>query len=220
MAGIEPASGRLTGVCPYQHRPHRIEISQDGGIRTRALRFPKPAEFQLSYILRFLHKKRPAGVEPALPPWQGSRLPLHHGRVVWSNCQRTRAMGGTRTHVPADQPSVGARSAESSPLDHPCISSVGSEGLEPSPTWLRARHAAASTLIPLFHLGSQISNLNFQICDHGVEGSRTLAWPLKRRLRCRYATTPKFGSGRAFQAKRVNRGRHGRAPRFQDRKSS
>lgn len=26
--------------------------------------------------------ERPAGVEPALPPWQGSRLPLHHGRVV------------------------------------------------------------------------------------------------------------------------------------------
>ena len=24
-------------------------------------------------------QKRPAGVEPALPPWQGGRLPLHHG---------------------------------------------------------------------------------------------------------------------------------------------
>jgi hypothetical protein len=24
--------------------------------------------------------ERPAGVEPALPPWRGSRLPLHHGR--------------------------------------------------------------------------------------------------------------------------------------------
>ncbi len=24
--------------------------------------------------------KRPVGVEPTLPPWQGSRLPLHHGR--------------------------------------------------------------------------------------------------------------------------------------------
>src|SRR5262245_55992872 len=23
--------------------------------------------------------EHPAGVEPALPPWQGSRLPLHHG---------------------------------------------------------------------------------------------------------------------------------------------
>jgi hypothetical protein len=26
----------------------------------------------------------------------------------------------------------------------------GPEGLEPSPTWLRARHAAANTLIPVF----------------------------------------------------------------------
>ena len=25
--------------------------------------------------------KCPAGVEPALPPWQGSRLPLHHGHI-------------------------------------------------------------------------------------------------------------------------------------------
>ncbi len=25
--------------------------------------------------------KRPAGFEPARPPWQDSRLPLHHGRV-------------------------------------------------------------------------------------------------------------------------------------------
>ena len=30
------------------------------------------------------------------------------------------------------------------------VSSVGPEGLEPSPTWLRARHAATSTLIPHF----------------------------------------------------------------------
>ena len=26
--------------------------------------------------------KRPVGVEPTLPPWQGSRLPLHHGRKM------------------------------------------------------------------------------------------------------------------------------------------
>ena len=33
-------------------------------------------------------KKRPVGVEPTLPPWQGSRLPLHHGRKIASqpNC--------------------------------------------------------------------------------------------------------------------------------------
>jgi hypothetical protein len=33
--------------------------------------------------------KCPAGVEPALPPWQGDRLPLHHGHILpTTNCQR------------------------------------------------------------------------------------------------------------------------------------
>lgn len=27
-------------------------------------------------------KERPVGIEPTLPPWQGSRLPLHHGRLL------------------------------------------------------------------------------------------------------------------------------------------
>ena len=31
-------------------------------------------------IVSHTPKERPAGVEPALPPWRGSRLPLHHGR--------------------------------------------------------------------------------------------------------------------------------------------
>ena len=38
--------------------------------------------------------------------------------------------------------------AVSLPLDDQCLSSVGSEGLEPSPGGLRVRCAAASTLIP------------------------------------------------------------------------
>jgi hypothetical protein len=33
---------------------------------------------KLSHILI---TERPVGVEPTLPPWQGSRLPLHHGRI-------------------------------------------------------------------------------------------------------------------------------------------
>jgi hypothetical protein len=42
------------------------------------------------------------------------------------------------------------------PLDEQClllVSSVGSEGLEPSPPWLRATYAAANTLIPLVAIG-------------------------------------------------------------------
>jgi hypothetical protein len=90
--------------------------------------------------------KRPAGVEPALPPWQGSRLPLHHGRdLEMLNCQRTKSTG------PESNRRCRVTSAESLPLNDQCLPiSVGPEGLEPSPTWLRARHAAASTLIPFF----------------------------------------------------------------------
>jgi hypothetical protein len=44
----------------------------------------------------------PAGFEPALPPWQGGRLPLHHGHCSPKpNGQGNRAPGGTRTHVAA-----------------------------------------------------------------------------------------------------------------------
>jgi hypothetical protein len=47
-------------VCPRIPRMSHALISADA----------RPAE------------ERPAGVEPALPPWQGSRLPLHHGREL------------------------------------------------------------------------------------------------------------------------------------------
>ena len=77
MAGIEPAPGRLTAAYPYQHGSHR-NLSQDGRIRTGDLVRPKHAEYQA--FLRPVLRERPAGVEPALPPWQGGRLPLHHGR--------------------------------------------------------------------------------------------------------------------------------------------
>jgi hypothetical protein len=89
-AGIEPASPRLTAECSYQHEPHRI--------RTGALLVPNQADCQA-----FPHPgpKCPAGVEPAHPPWQGGRLPLHHGHEEPTpDCQR-RAPGGTRTHVAA-----------------------------------------------------------------------------------------------------------------------
>ena len=38
-AGIEPATGRLTGACLYQHRPHRNESGwQDLNLRSHAPR--------------------------------------------------------------------------------------------------------------------------------------------------------------------------------------
>ena len=80
-AGIEPAKWRLTGARLYQHRLHRNRMTNN--------QFPNDQRKQLQNVRliigawSFSHSqlKRPVGVEPTLPPWQGSRLPLHHGRI-------------------------------------------------------------------------------------------------------------------------------------------
>ena len=165
-AGIEPAKGRLTGACLYQHRPHRNEvrvagfepaISSSPSLRDARLRYTLARSARADSNRRsrapeargfpgyptHRNEKRPAGIEPALPPWQGSRLPLHHGRIEsLVELSKIRAPGGTRTHVAVLRVRGPRRWTTSA------FHSVGSEGLEPSPTWLRARHAAASTLIP------------------------------------------------------------------------
>jgi hypothetical protein len=90
--------------------------------------------------------KCPAGVEPALPPWQGGRLPLHHGHTSPSpDCQRNRESTGWDSN-----PRRRITGAVSSPLDDRCTRTirVGPEGLEPSPARLRAGCAAANTWVP------------------------------------------------------------------------
>ena len=79
-AGIEPASGRLTAAYPYQHGFHRKWKStvRTAGFEPAVSCARSTRISRLSYVLFW---KRPAGVEPALPPWQGDRLPLHHGRA-------------------------------------------------------------------------------------------------------------------------------------------
>ena len=42
---------------------------------------------RLSHVLK---QERPAGIEPTLPPWQGSRLPLHHGRLCHNQIVKQR----------------------------------------------------------------------------------------------------------------------------------
>lgn len=88
------------------------------------------------------------------------------------------------------------------------ITSVGPDGLEPSPAWLRARYAAANTLIPCilsFQLARKESNLRpgpykrpaltTELRASGAEGTRTLACRIKSPVCCRYTTTPRHGSG-------------------------
>ena len=99
--------------------------------------------------------KRSTGVEPAQASQNYSALAKRQATATsWArindrpNCQIAfRAPGRTRTGVSADQPAVGARGAESSPLNDQCNYQIGPEGLEPSPRRLRAGDAAANTLI-------------------------------------------------------------------------
>lgn len=57
------------------------------GTRTRDINLGKVALYQLSYYCRGWlrterspHPERLAGIEPALPPWQGGVLPLNYSR--------------------------------------------------------------------------------------------------------------------------------------------
>ena len=119
------------------------------------------------------------GVEPTHPPWQGSRLPLHHGRLIGCRVVKDRerrdvprAPGGNRTLVTAlrvrclaagppvlircGQPiaSLSLNGCPKPKLDVDKSAEVGPEGLEPSPAWVRTRDAAANTSIPFVCLQS------------------------------------------------------------------
>lgn len=151
----------------------------------------------------------PAGVEPARSPWQGERLPLHHGHTRPSpDCQRDESTGW------ASNPRSRLTRAESCPLDHQCgtCQRMGPEGLEPSPAWLRARCAAANTLVPehatsqpgrsrtsVVRLSAECSPLELRavLSVHAIPlprdragGTRTPTPRLKRPMCSRYTTTP------------------------------
>ena len=152
-AGIEPASKRLTVALPYQHRTHRIIQSGWLDLNQRSRAPEARALFQLEKGARLSHvlnQERPAGVEPALPPWQGSRLPLHHGRLSYIELSKnTRAPDPPAGRCPDSNPRPRITSAESLPLDNQCLlPPVGSLGLEPRPARLRAGDAATNTSIP------------------------------------------------------------------------
>lgn len=105
-AGIEPATGRLTAAFPYQHRTHH-KI-----------------------------KERPVGVEPTHPPWQGSRLPLHHGRK--NNRQIKEHRAGVEPTSPYYEYGVFAARP---PVQ---IRKVRLAGFEPAPDGLKVRYAAVT----------------------------------------------------------------------------
>ena len=196
-AGIEPAVFSLTG--------RRLTVW------LRRNRMIKAPDHGLAAV---------PGVEPGtiaamvLPPWQGDQLASGQSvpgcRYIMGasgelNCQRTKSTGPE-----SNRRYRMTNAARRCPVRSPCrwttsacqrvavFVVLGPEGLEPSPTWLRARHAATSTLIPFSYRFVSRAKLARRESDSrpvsykdtapttelrasGVEGSRTLTFPLKRR---------------------------------------
>ena len=106
-------------------QPH---ASGPGGNRTR--------KFQSKSLVLYLRAlfvgscrwarspERPAGVEPALPPWQGGRLPLHHGRAErGAGLSKIKSTRPRCAWCPDSNPRCRVTGSVSSPLDDQCISS-------------------------------------------------------------------------------------------------
>ena len=94
QTGFEPVTSTLTEWRALQAAPQGRKSTFDlsrapGGNRTHTSAIPR-RQAPVTTRGRCHRPERPVGVEPTLPPWQGSRLPLHHGRVV----TRSRAPGG------------------------------------------------------------------------------------------------------------------------------
>ena len=143
-AGIEPASGRLTVAFPYQHRTHRIvSFSQDGRIRTGDLVLPRHAESQ---TFPRPESRAPSGSRTRTSAMARQQATATSWALGWKpNCQRPKYDQSTGRD---SNPRRRITGAVSLPLDDQCVGSVGPAGLEPAPAWLRARDAAANTLVP------------------------------------------------------------------------
>ena len=86
------------------------------------------------------HSECPAGVEPALPPWQGGRLPLHHGHD-----RRRRIVKEAESTGWDSNPRRRITGAVSSPLDDQCRIPSGTRGARTLTCPVKSRYAAANT---------------------------------------------------------------------------
>ncbi len=106
---------------PQSHQSGRRDLNPRSRAPATTAARRCPAEYQA--FLRPVHQERPAGVEPALPPRQGGRLPLHHGRKQGvPDCQRSKSTGRD------SNPRRRITGAVSLPLDDQCVSSSGTRG--------------------------------------------------------------------------------------------
>ncbi len=177
-------SARAFGSGPGGTRTHSIPRSEQGwstGIAYRASVVCHPGK----------EPECPAGVEPACSAWEAdawaARPRAQCQGAEGEGVEPSRACGlgplATGCHRQLACPSVravwmagfepalsGFRSRRIEPaILHP-EPSVGPEGLEPSPPWVRARHAAANTWIPCLVVSLPANKKGQGSCD---------AWPAR-----------------------------------------
>jgi hypothetical protein len=123
LTGWVPLAGLPTGAENTVWRAN-CDTGQFTPVRTAGFEpaiscFRSRRNSRLSHVLI---PERPAGVEPGtirrmvLPPWQGGRLPLHHGRLVGHQVVKDHQSTGRDSN-----PRRRITKAVSSPLDHRCL---------------------------------------------------------------------------------------------------
>lgn len=102
--GLEPTTGSTRACFRGRfliqsdgfHRPSSCGDRNRTCVMTINSRLPVPARTPPHRDQLRKKYKHPAGVEPALPPWQGGTRPLHHGCARWPH-ESCRTLMGHRT---------------------------------------------------------------------------------------------------------------------------
>ena len=139
--------------------------------------------------------ERPAGVEPAHPPWQGDRLAATSWALAL--CAELSKIESTGWE---SNPRPRVTRAVSSPLDDQCLS-VGPVGIEPTSSGLRDRCITLSATVPISRRGGSrtldltlirgpLSPLSYAPLAVGPEGFEPTLAGLKVRCAASYTTTP------------------------------
>ena len=151
---------------------------------------------RFSHVL--LSSERPAGVEPARPPWQGDRLPLHHGRalafrIVKEPEHRVGVEPTSRRYegriLAAGRPVLFARGEPRFPREP--FPQVGPVGIEPTSPGLRNRCIAVSATVPFVRPdlrpagGQPMGPKGFEPLPAGLKVRCAAVTPRPRAVGCR-----------------------------------
>jgi hypothetical protein len=159
---------------------------------------------RLSHVLILIAaatRERPAGVEPALPPWQGGRLPPHHGRFVLA-----AELSNSREHQEGLEPSSPHYGCGILAAGRPVLFIlVGPVGIEPTSSGLRDRCIALSATVPLQSARKESNprpdpykrpalTVELRAASSGAGGTRTRICRIKSPVPVQFGHGPAFGS--------------------------